>query len=591
MQRRRIALGAITVVVATSIGGFLAGSRIKSPAEIATRTAPPTPALIQVPVEERVLSANVVTRGTGRFGSPQKLSIAPSLLKPNVGIVSQVPLAGAELAEGAVAVRASGRPVFVLSGARPMSRDLGPGSSGDDVSQLEDALARLGFDAGAVDGVFDDSTGLAVTNWYAAAGYSAFAATTDQLAAIRARETEVGTTALEAVAAADARSAAEAALAAAQAASATAVARAELSARTVERSRTEAQAAAAAAAADIAAKQTTLNNLTATGLATAAELAVARNDLATAKANAETVRLAGERAQDEAAVAATDAGNDVKAKTAAVRAAELAVTHTADIVARRAAANELAVKERDLARSRTGVQVPADEVVFVATMPVRVSELIVGIGDLATGGILKATDAVVQVDGALAVEDAALVHPGMTVQIAEQDLGISTTGTVSQVATAPGTNGVDGFHVYLSVAVTAPPPNLVGASVRLTIPVTSTGGAVLAVPLSALTLAADGSSRVQREVGGATEFVTVQPGLAADGYVAIGTSSSLHAGDLVVIGTNQPAGSTTGGSTTGGSSTGGSTTGGPTTAGASTASSSTASSSTAPTVSAATSRG
>jgi peptidoglycan hydrolase-like protein with peptidoglycan-binding domain len=426
MQRRRIALGAITVVVATSIGGFLAGSRIKSPAEIATRTAPPTPALIQVPVEERVLSANVVTRGTGRFGSPQKLSIAPSLLKPNVGIVSQVPLAGAELAEGAVAVRASGRPVFVLSGARPMSRDLGPGSSGDDVRQLEDALARLGFDPGAVDGVFDDSTGLAITNWYAAAGYSAFAATTDQLAAVRARETEVGTTALEAVAAADARSAAEAALAAAQAASATAVARAELSARTIERSRTEAQATAAVAAADIAAKQTTLNNLTATGLATAAELTVARNDLATAKANAETVRLAGERAQDETAVAATDAGNDVKAKTAAVRAAELAVTHTADIVARRAAANELAVKERDLARSRTGVQVPADEVVFVATMPVRVSDLLVGLGDLATGGILKATDAVVQVDGALAVEDAALVHPGMTVQIAEQDLGIST---------------------------------------------------------------------------------------------------------------------------------------------------------------------
>jgi peptidoglycan hydrolase-like protein with peptidoglycan-binding domain len=550
MRRRRMALGGITVVVAASIGGFVAGSRITSPAEIATRTAPPTPALIQVPVEERVLSANVVTRGTGRFGSPQKLSIAPSLLKPNVGIVSQVPLAGAELAEGAVALRASGRPVFVLTGERPMSRDLGPGASGDDVRQLEESLARLGFDPGAVDGVFDDNTGLAVTNWYAAAGYSAFGSTPDQQATVRAREAEAATTALEAVAAADARSAADAALVAAQAASAIADSRAELSARTLERSRVESQAAAGVVAADIATKQTTLNNLTATGLATAAELAVARNDLATAKANAETARLAGERTQDEAAVAADDAGNEVRAKAAAVRGAQLAVTHAGDIVARRTTANELAVKERDAARSRTGVQIPADELVFVATMPVRVSELLVGLGDLATGGILKATDAVVQVDGALAVEDAALVRPGMPVQIAEQDLGISTTGTVSQVAPAPGTNGVDGFHVYLAVAVAAPPPNLVGASVRLTVPVTSTGGAVLAVPLSALTLAADGSSRVQRDVGGTTEFVTVQPGLAADGYVAIGTSSSLRSGDLVVIGMNQSTGSATGGPTT-----------------------------------------
>jgi peptidoglycan hydrolase-like protein with peptidoglycan-binding domain len=565
MQRRGMALGGITVVVAASIGGFVAGSRITSPAEIATRTAPPTPSLIQVPAEERVLSTNVVTRGTGRFGSPQKLTIAPSSLKPNVGIVSQAPLVGAELAEGAVALRASGRPVFVLTGGRPMSRDLGPGSSGDDVSQLEASLARLGFDPGAVDGVFDESTSLAVTNWYAAAGYSAFGATPDQQAAVRARETDVGTTALEAVAAADARSAAEAALAGAQAASATAAARAQLAIRTLERSRAEAQAAANVAAADIAAKQTTLNNLTATGLATAADLAAARNDLATAKANAETVRLAGERTQDEAAVNATDAGNDVTAKTAAVRAAELAVAHTADIVARRVAANELAMKERDLARGRAGVQIPADEVVFVATMPVRVSELLVGLGDLATGGILRATDAVVQVDGALAVEDAALVHPGMTVQIAEQDLGISTTGTVSQVAAAPGTNGVDGFHIYLTIAVAAPPPNLVGASVRLTIPITSTGGAVLAVPLGALTLAADGASRVQRNVGGAIEFVTVQPGLAADGYVAIGTSSSLRVGDLVVIGTNQTAAGPTGAGPTGaGPKTGGATTAVPT---------------------------
>jgi hypothetical protein len=76
--------------------------------------------------------------------------------------------------------------------------------------------------------------------------------------------------------------------------------------------------------------------------------------------------------------------------------------------------------------------------------------------------------------------------------------------------------------------------------VRLTIPVESSGGPVLAVPVSALTLAADGSSRVQRDVDGTTEFVPVRPGLTADGYVAVtATAGALQAGDLVVIGFEQ----------------------------------------------------
>ena len=112
---------------------------------------------------------------------------------------------------------------------------------------------------------------------------------------------------------------------------------------------------------------------------------------------------------------------------------------------------DLAAQEADLATRSAGVQVPADEVVFVATGPVRVSEQLVGPGDPAAGGILTVTDALVHVDGALAVEDAGLVHAGMTVQLAEPDLGIATEGVVEYVAPAPGTNGVDGFHVYLVI--------------------------------------------------------------------------------------------------------------------------------------------
>jgi hypothetical protein len=75
---------------------------------------------------------------------------------------------------------------------------------------------------------------------------------------------------------------------------------------------------------------------------------------------------------------------------------------------------------------------------------------------------------------------------------------------------------------------------------RLTIPVESTGGVVTAVPISALSLAADGTSRVQIDNNGSLEYVVVEPGLSADGFVAVtAVDSTLTAGQLVVIGFEQ----------------------------------------------------
>src|SRR3990172_11239297 len=82
-------LGTVTVA---ALGAWAAGSRIESPAEVAARTAPPTPSPIVVPVEERVLSSEVITRGTIRFGLPQPISIAPSVLKANPGLIASLPL-------------------------------------------------------------------------------------------------------------------------------------------------------------------------------------------------------------------------------------------------------------------------------------------------------------------------------------------------------------------------------------------------------------------------------------------------------------------------------------------------------------------
>lgn len=188
-------------------------------------------------------------------------------------------------------------------------------------------------------------------------------------------------------------------------------------------------------------------------------------------------------------------------------------------------------------RAQSGVQLPADEVVFVPSTPVRVSELLAAPGGSADTALLKVTGSQVVIDGSVPVEQAALVKPGSHVIIDEPALGISATGRLARIADRPGTDGADAFHVAFQVAVDDPPPTLVGASVRLIVPIESTPEAGLTVPVSAVSTGPDGAPRVQKSVDGTTEFVPVKTGLSADGYVSVtAPSGDLAAGDLVVVG-------------------------------------------------------
>jgi hypothetical protein len=189
------------------------------------------------------------------------------------------------------------------------------------------------------------------------------------------------------------------------------------------------------------------------------------------------------------------------------------------------------------ARAESGVQLPADEVIFVPTTPLRITELPAAVGTPPSDALVTVTSSLVVIDGFLPVEQAGLVRPGADVLIDEPALGIRASGKVSRVAGRPGTDGADGFHVFFEVAVGDPPAALVGSSVRLTVPVKSTREAELTVPLSAVSLGPDGGSRVQRFAGGEFDSVAVQTGLSADGYVrVIPPRDALAAGDLVVVG-------------------------------------------------------
>ena len=384
MKQRTLGLSVVAAVVLASLLTWFASVQIRSPAEVAARTAPPEPSPILVPVEERRLATKIVSRGTGHYGSPRELSVTRSRLKASQRVVTGLPRTGEVLDEREVVLTISGRPTFLFDGAQPAYRDLGPGMSGRDVRQLERALQRSGLAPGRVDGVYDAATGQAVARLYRRAGFIPIIATRDaQLDPVRPPEAEL---------------------------------------------------------------------------------------------------IAG-------------------------------------------------------SRSRPGVQLPSDEYIFVPATPLRVTKVAARLGAAPQGALLTVTNSVVSVDGSLPVDQADLVKPGAEVLIDEPALGIKTTGRVSRVAERPGTGGTDGFHVFFQVVVPDPPPALVGASVRLTVTVKSTRTAQLVVPVSAVSLGPDGGSRVQRSVNGRTEFVAVEPGLAADGYVAVtAPRGGLAAGDQVVVG-------------------------------------------------------
>ena len=59
------------------------------------------------------------------------------------------------------------------------------------------------------------------------------------------------------------------------------------------------------------------------------------------------------------------------------------------------------------AKAQAGIQVPADELIFVSAPPVRVSEVVSRV-DQSSGPLITVTNAVVAVDGSLKLEEAFL---------------------------------------------------------------------------------------------------------------------------------------------------------------------------------------
>ncbi len=562
-RRRRITLlVALLAVIAASLAGWVAGRQIESPAEVAARTEPPPLSVISVPVERRTLASEVTTRGTVRFGTPQTVTLPISALKPAIGVVTTAPTQGGSLTEGSVAMVVSGRPVFILSGAQPAYRDLHVGVAGDDVRQLEEALVRLGYDPGPVDGLFDAGTALAAADWYVSSGWSPMPATEEQLQTLRTMQTDrftlesdlllaqeglVAARTLQTIAAERARSArvaADAAPAAEAAAIATAIQQKAL------------------ADADVVAKMTALGVATdneriarlsrdealfgsppTTGAALEtleAALRAATNSVITARFDLSAAQTAAGAIVTPVPGAMTD---DLKRAASAAETERSQLGEGVTVSKTRVGLIEERIVALDVnltaLSDRLGMQIPADEVLFFPTLPMQVESVAVKQGDQLSGPVMTVANFTLAVDASLTVNDAKLVTVGARATVAQPDLALTIDGTVNEVATTPGTKGADPQRFYLGVTPIDAPASLVGASVVVTVIVESTDADVLAVPIAALSVASDGSSRVQVEADdGSTRYVTVTPGLAAGGLVEVTSDGELQEGDLVVVGTS-----------------------------------------------------
>lgn len=79
------------------------------------------------------------------------------------GVVTAV--GGGDVDVGDLLFEVGGTPVVAVQGERPFHRDLSPGAEGEDVAQLQQALADLGYADAEPDGRLGDQTAAAVRRW------------------------------------------------------------------------------------------------------------------------------------------------------------------------------------------------------------------------------------------------------------------------------------------------------------------------------------------------------------------------------------------------------------------------------------------
>lgn len=476
------------IAVVALVAGLLIGHFITSPADEANNAKPPKPGLVTVPVEYGELSNDVTIRSDVGYADSVEVKLDTSSFTGGAVVTGQVPAVGAEIKPLSIVAEISGRPVFVLPGDLPTYRTLRMGVSGPDVLQLRQALTSIGINAGDVNNnVFDQSLADGIAALYAQIGYP---------------QPPLEEGAAEAY-------------------------------KSAQQSVTDSEAAVETA-------QAALDKLW-SGDVDPVELKTADNAVASAQRALSTAE--GMTPRDENAIA--DARDNLSLAQLQRDQLFAEKDSTVEQTALDAAKANLttAQESAETARQATLSYLPASEVLYLNQLPRIISEVTIERGKVVDGVAMKVSGATLELSGTVAPADGKLLEVGGPATFPLPD-DSEHTATIAKVE--PGATAADRWTVTLTPAAFTPEQmDLVqGTNVRVQIPVGATEGKVLSVPPSALTAGPGGESRVEVVVGdpkngkeAETRLVTVETGLAADGYVEIKpTKGKLEEGDLVVVG-------------------------------------------------------
>ena len=491
----------VGIAVLSLVLGLLVGRFAISPADAAAAAKPPKAGPVTVEVTSQELSSSVTARGDVAYANATDVKL-PTSEEPQV-VTGHLPGKGDPLDALSIALEVGGRPLIVLPGELPAYRTLSLGMSGPDVAQFKQAMVAAGIGVGdATSNTFDADAASAVQALYDKVGYPA--PTSDEAAEETLKAAKKSYTAAK-----QGVSAAQAALKTAsvgpKASEVQAADNAVRSAqRTVDTATTKVNAAAATSPQDPTA------------------LAEARDALADA--------------QDALALAQTqrnelNAPPDTNEASASLSAAK----------------QELDEAAETLKDAQDGVlpSFPASEVLYLSGLPRQVSEVNVALG--ATLGdsedpAMTVSSSVLEITATVGSADAAKVTAGGDAVYVGDD-GKDRHAVVATVTPADDESG----KVTVTLTPDALTPDevtaLAGMNVRVSVPIKSTEGKVLAVPLAAVVTGADGGSKVEVVEGdpaspeATRRTVEVSTGLAAGDLIEVRPAKGgLAAGDLVVVG-------------------------------------------------------
>ena len=473
------------VAVLSLVLGLLVGRFVVSPADAASDA--PDPGLITVPVDYGELSNDVTLRGEVGYADAVEVKIDTADISGPAVVTGQVPSVGAELGPLAVALEIVGRPVIVLPGDLPAYRTLRYGVAGPDVQQLKSALSAVGIDPGDMgSNTYDAATADAVRQLYANVGYPAPAAPEGADDAVRSAQDQV---------------------------------------RAAERAIADADAQLGQASRG----------------ASAVEIRQADNAVSSAKRALDAALAA--KPQDAAVVA------DLRDQLDLARLQREQLNASPDTSGAQAAVDsawaQLEAAQGELSRAQENAMTPfpASEVLYLTELPRRVDAVDVERGAVLSGAAMTVSGAALELTGSAAEADARLLTVG---DRANFDLPDGTTHGAVIATLEPGKTAADRWSISFTPDPLTPEQTteLQGRNVRVSVPVGATDGAVLSVPLAALTAGPGGESRVEVVEGdprdgdrAETRLVVVETGLAAGGYVEVtAVEGELEEGDLVVIG-------------------------------------------------------